>query len=159
MTISQVPLFFAKSYYRLTAYLPRALPVTANEIEGLRHILIMYFGLDWDEPTNYTFLSQLTAGHPTSLRKSYGSMANACKKLKLAKLVSEEKELANERNRLRLEELIKKEAENARVEVEVTGSHDDHADVQDWAHNIQGDVPRVPEPALRMVEIPGGNGL
>ncbi len=155
--ISQLKLFTAKGYYKLTEHYPRRLPKTADEIEALRYILIIYFGLDWDEPTNYTFLSQLTAGKPTSLRKSYASIANACKKMYLAKLVQAEKVLAQGRLEAKLEVLIKKEAEDASAEV--TGSHDDHADLQDWAHNIQGPVQGVQEPPRRLVEIPGGNGL
>lgn len=162
MTWTQFQSFFAEKYYRLTAKIPRPLPKTQGEIQALRDLLTKYFGLEFDEVTNYTFLSQLTSGPPTSLWKDYASIANACKKLSLAKLVMVEKELANERNRRKLEELFKQEAE-ARIGTdggsEIIGSHSDHADVQNWPHDIQKPLQVVSEPPLGMVEIPGGNGL
>lgn len=150
---------FAKIYYLLTMSYPRLLPRTQEDIEVLRGLFRDHYGLEMDEPENYTFLSQLMAGDPTSLRRSYTSIVGAVKKLRLAKVVGKEKEIAQARLKAKLELLMKEEAKNASAETEVTGCSADHADVQDWTHNLQGHLPPLQITPKRVDEIPGGNGL
>ncbi len=154
---------FAKTYFWLTQYLPRKRPQSKKDIESLFTILETSFGLEMSEEAKYAVLSQLTSGEPTSMRKSYASLIRAIERIHLAKLVGEQKGLVQKRLEARLEELVKIEAERAAkdgLKEDVTGSHSDHADLQDWTHSIKaGNVQTLQIAPQGMDEIPGGNGL
>lgn len=92
-----------KLYYLLTAYIPRQLPQTQEQFEEVRAIMIKYYGLEDDPKITYTLAAQLMAGKPTSLRRSYGAMANATKKLGIAKMVQDLKSLAVNQEKINLE--------------------------------------------------------
>jgi hypothetical protein len=69
-----------------------------------------YLGLEISDSAWYTVLSQMTSGHPSSLRKSYASMVNAGNKLKIVKLVGDEKKIAHDAHMAKLKETMERVA-------------------------------------------------
>ena len=75
-----------KIYYHLTAYIPRRLPSSEAEFMKLKDILINYYDV-LDEPQTYHMLAgQITSVPATKIRKPYGELANAIKRLKINSL-------------------------------------------------------------------------
>lgn len=147
-------LSLAKLYYRLTLWIPRPLPHTDAEINEMQYIMQEYLGLEKGLDIWYTVLSQITSGHPTSLYKSYGSMINAGKKLKIAGLVQDHKTIAHKTHMDMLKDKLEKAIEKVIDEgpkQEITGTESDHADVQDWTHSISTELSPLQEPQERMV--------
>ncbi len=94
-------------YYKLTKYIPRKVPKTKEEFDEMKKIFTAYYGLEDHPKYWYTVATQLVAGDPTSLRRSYGKMVNAAHKLNIAALAQELKGLASEEFKVRLEEKAK----------------------------------------------------
>lgn len=129
-----------KLYYHLTKYLPRPLPQTDEEFNHLKDILMLYYGLEDHPKYIYTLASQMMAGSPTSLYRSYGVMINAVRKLNTAAVVQSQRELASALLKARLEAQMK-EMQDAFKEEE---SKSETADVKpEWS-----DVPNQPHPVL-----------
>lgn len=127
-----------KLYYLLTAYVPRTLPKTQEDFEKMREIMVQHYGLEDDPKITYTLASQLMSGEPHSLRRSYGSMANAAKKLNIAKMVQDLKSLA-----------IKEE--QAKLKEKAEALKDGAIGVQKEPYDIQTDVQVMPEPQEHVV--------
>jgi hypothetical protein len=159
-------------YYKLTAYIPRPLPTSQKEYSELKAILNQYYGLEDHPQAWYTMASQLLAGKPTSMRRSYGSIANAVKKMKVAALVHIERELASQDLNRRLEEKAKETINAFKDEQReqdlqhaseirpkwsdispgaVSKSRPHHADLPTGPQHIQESVQAVQEPPERMV--------
>ena len=105
-----------KFYYQLTKYIPRRIPVTEDEFNQMKEIFIQAYGLEDHPKVWYTVASQLMAGDPTSLYRSYGKIANAAKKLNTAALVSIQHGLASQQLRDRLKETSLKVAYDIKTE-------------------------------------------
>lgn len=96
--------YISKWYYLLTKYIPRKLPTTDEEFKQLKALFTSVYGLEDHPKVWYTVASQLTAGPPTSLYRSYGKMINAALKLNVMALAQLEKHYANEDLILKLKE-------------------------------------------------------
>ncbi len=97
-----------KLYYYLTAHYPRRMPETESEYLRLKEVLLQYFGV---EDTSYVWVT--VAGlvqntKPTSIRKSYGSIANGAKRLKVNAIAQDQKVLAGKALEAKLKELAEK---------------------------------------------------
>ncbi len=106
-----------KAYYHLTAYLPRKLPSSEAEFLAFRDVLLNYYSLK-DEPQTYVVIAgqiQSTPGH--KLRKSYGTIANHVKRVKINAIAQCYKVAANQQMEYKLSELMKKEADRVASEV------------------------------------------
>ena len=98
--------FFIKAYYHLTAYVPRKLPKDHLQLNEMREVLELYFGLPNRHDVWLTVYGQITSTPSTSLRKSYGSIANAAKRLQVNKVAHEQKLIAIEALKVMLEEKV-----------------------------------------------------
>jgi len=112
-----------KLYYLLTAYIPRKLPTTPLEYAQLKDILVDYYGVPNDAAAWITVAGQITSTQANKLRKSYGAIANAAKRLEINKLASEQKAVEMARFQDKLEKELKAyvEAEKANEEAESGG--------------------------------------
>lgn len=94
------------TYFRLTGSLPRKLPTTTEEYLKLRERLVLYFGLDDGDPAVWATVSgQITSTPATSMYKSYRAMANAGLRLKVNLVAHNEKVIAVNAIRAKLESL------------------------------------------------------
>lgn len=134
---------FIKIYYQLTKYVPRALPRTEEEFKEFKHILTHAYGLEDHPKYLYTLASQLVAGGPTSLFRSYGKMINAVKKLDVAALSALQRDVASEELRARLEAKTKEMQDALKKEEASQG--------EDRIEPKWGDVPGQPHP-----DVPSG---
>lgn len=163
------------AYFKITAYIPRRLPMTVQEWYDLKRILNQYYGLEDHPQTWYTVSSQLLAGPPTSLRRSYGLIANATKKLRLIALVQSERDIAAKELNARLEEKVKEaahafEAETKEADLQhsqeirpqwsdivpgaVSKSEPIHVpDMPSGTQHLQGDVQAMPDTPQGMVSV------
>ncbi len=146
-----------KLFYLLTAYLPRPLPKTKEEFEHMRQLMIKYYGLEDDPKVTYTLVSQLMTGAPFSLRRSYGMMANSAKKLRIAKLVHDLKEIAIEEETARLKALAEKTGPFS-GEVD-SGGDPAKRGVLEGAHDLQPGMQTVQSAQESMVSDPRQVGL
>lgn len=140
MVLEFIQSFLAKIFYKLTQYYPRRLPDSKHEISRMQFIMTHYLGLELGDGVWYTVLSQMMAGRPTSLRKSYASMVNAGKKLKISKLVQDHKIVEHENYLNKLKETTERVANEFKSQEDVSRAGSDHADVQNWARDLQGSV-------------------
>lgn len=130
-----------KLYWFASQALPRKLPETKEELDQLKSILTQFFGLE-DEPAVWaTVCGQITSTEATSVRKSYRSMVNAAKRLRINLIANNEKVIAYAALKRRLEETtlkvvneLKKEEENGAV-------------VPGGTSGISGEVSAMPEPS------------
>lgn len=129
-----------KLYYKLTKYMPRPLPQTDAEFLKLKEICQQAYGLEDHPKYTYTLASQLMAGQPTSLYRSYGSMVNAAIKLNIAALTQWHKQIASDELYQRLEAKTK-EVSDAIKEEEAKESSDTREIKPTWS-----DVPGQPHP-------------
>lgn len=70
-----------KAYYILTAYVPRKLPTTEEGFNHLKKVVVEAYGVRDDVREMTVLVGQITSTHPNKIRRSYGHMANACKRL------------------------------------------------------------------------------
>lgn len=107
------------AWYRLTAYVPRRLPTSHQELDNFRTIAQEYYGLECTSDQWITVCGQITSTPASSLRKSYGSIINAAKRLNINRVAHEQKLVAADRLKAKLEELVEKEAKDARSTAEL----------------------------------------
>ncbi len=145
--------YLAKAWYKSTAHFPRRIPKSLAEVEEMSRVMHLYLGLEDGLDVWYTVLSQTMSGDPTSLRKSYASMVNAGNKLRISGIIQAQKSIAHNQHMDMLKSKLEVATEKLSNELkeEITGTPDHHADLQDWTHDIQGNVPTVPELEARMV--------
>lgn len=103
----------SKIYYRLTIYLPRPIPTTIEEFMSLKDLLIKYYGLEDRPDVWFTVASQMTAGSPFSVRRSYVYYVNIAKRLPTNRLVKDVKEYFDNLNSELLKEAIERLKERA----------------------------------------------
>lgn len=84
--------FIFKAYYHLTAYLPRPLPKNTEDLLRLKVTMTNSYGLKDSPEVWYTIASQISSTPSTKIRKSYGSMVNAAKRLDINKVAQGLKE-------------------------------------------------------------------
>lgn len=94
-------------FYWLTTYLPRKIPTDSVSLSRLKHILMKYYNVPNQADCWLTIYGQLHSIPAIRLRKSYGHLANAAKRLAINKLVQEEKLLEIKKLEARLEEIAK----------------------------------------------------
>lgn len=132
--------FIFKTWFWLTAYIPRPLPTNEDEYENFQQDLIQYFGLEDNDHVWITVASQIHATPPTSLYRSYGKIANAAKRLKVNAIAQDQKLLAvgnlEHKLKLKLEDMAKK--------AEDSGGATESADVQQGAYHSEGELPSMP---------------
>lgn len=171
--------FIYKWYYILTKYLPRPLPQSELEFSKLKELFTTVYGLEDHPQVWYTVASQLTAGPPTSLYRSYGNMVNVAKRLKVAALAQIEKQYASQDLERRLKEeaerltdAFKKEEERKRLQRERI-PHDTRDIIPDWSDvpgqphppvpegtpSVQTELQSVPGPSSGLVQSFSENGL
>ena len=126
-------------YYQLTAYIPRPIPTTVEEYEEMKEIFMRYYGLENSAPIWATVAGQICSTPATNLRKSYGSIVNAAKRLAINKLANDQKMLAIEG----LQNMLKAKMEQVAKE-QVT---DDNSvdNVLQGTFDIKGEVQTLPE--------------
>lgn len=105
-----------KLYYHLTAYFPRRLPATPEAYLSFKSILIEAYHTP-DEPQIWT----LVAGHicstdPARLRKPWGHIANAAKRLAINNLAMGHKHAALQELNQKLAGAIERECERMKQE-------------------------------------------
>lgn len=131
--------FIFKTWFWLTAYIPRPLPTNEEEYLNFQQDLIQYFGLEDNDHVWITVASQIHATPPTSLYRSYGKIANAAKRLKVNAIAQDQKLLAvgnlEHKLKLKLEDMAKK--------AEGDGGSAESADVLERAYHSEGDVPSL----------------
>ncbi len=108
--------------HRLTPWLPRKLPSTQAEYDDMKRILLEAYNVP-DEPQVWA----LVAGHITStpahvMRKPWGHIANACKRLAINKLAQDNKVAAINELKAKLEELTLKESARIQQELDDGGA-------------------------------------
>ena len=96
---------FLRLYYFVSAPIPRRIPRTDAELEALLDILTRYYGLENASDVRLTVCGQLTALPPTKMRKSYGSLANAGKRLRINSMLQSRKQVEIKKLEDRLKEL------------------------------------------------------
>ncbi len=81
MVLISVARIFGKLYYWLTAYVPRRLPTTEAQYDRFKNVLVDCYGVP-NEPQVWALVSGQIASTPAhKLRKSWGHIANAAKRL------------------------------------------------------------------------------
>ncbi len=159
-----------KLYYKLTKYMPRPLPQTDAQFNELKRICQQAYGLEDHPQYTYTLASQLSAGHPTSLYRSYGKMVNAALKLNVAALVQFQKAVASNDLKERLEAKAKevsdaiKEEEAKEPAKDITPSWSDvpgqpHPPMQDGPQRLHSVVQELSVSATGVVQSFSDNGL
>lgn len=137
--------FISKWYYRLTKYIPRKLPITDDEFKELKAIFVSVYGLEDHPKVWYTVASQLVAGPPTSLYRSYGNIVNAAKKLNIAALAQLQRELAGEELQAKLREKTLEMANAFEEEERNKKNPNDTRDIiPEWS-DVPGTAPTLPE--------------
>lgn len=126
----------ARSYYHLTAHLPRKLPRTPQEFKALRQIMIQAYGCNDQPSTTMVMAGQVTSTEAHKVRKSYAHIANCIKRLEINAVAAEFRQLAIQENNARLESATKKAVEAFQSEE----SHDQTSEIISEAHG-------QPEPA------------
>lgn len=119
---SKLITFIGKIYYHLTAYFPRKLPQTEEELVALRDTLIRFYGLEDKVEVWYTIAGQISAARPTQIRKPYAHLVNAAKRLKTNTLAQRLKEVIIEAH----EQRINKITENIVASPQATPEHEEH---------------------------------
>lgn len=77
-----------KLFYLLTAYLPRRLPTTPEQYERFKNVLIGCYGVPDTDISWITVAGQITSTPATQIRKSWGSIANAAKRVRINTLAN-----------------------------------------------------------------------
>ncbi len=116
-------------YYLLTAYLPRRLPSTKEELARLREVLVNHYGLEDRSDIWLTIFGNLSSRPATSLWFYYGQLNAVGRRMDINKLVHQEKLIEIKKLEDRLEELTKKAKEH------------DGAAVQEGTPDLQGELP------------------
>lgn len=120
----------ARSYYHLTAHLPRKLPRTPQEFKALRQIMIQAYGCNDQPSTTMVMAGQVTSTEAHKVRKSYAHIANCIKRLEINAVAAEFRQLAIQENNARLESATKKAVEAFQSEE----SHDQTSEIVSEAH-------------------------
>lgn len=122
-----------KYYYLLTAYFPRPLPRTSEEFIRIKEIFIQYYGLE-DKPDIWlTVIGHMTSVPTSRLRKSYGNIVNAAKRLRINASLQKEKQVYIKELTDRLEVLAKQVSDEYREEEQRNSSNDN---VQEKSHDL-----------------------
>lgn len=129
-------------YYYLTAYIPRQLPTSVEEYEEMKDIFMRYYGLENNAQIWATVAGQICSTPANSLRKSYGSIVNAAKRLHINKIANEQKMLAIEE----LQNILKQKME-AMAEAEKKDEVRDYSvdNVLPGTSDLQDGVQALPE--------------
>lgn len=122
-----------KVFIRLTAKLPRRMPITMDEFESLKLDLIQGFGLK-DEPNVWiTVAGQIISQRATQVKITYRDLVNVARRLDINKIAHDQRALALEKLQAKLKEAI------------ANLPKEENAEVREGASNFQGDVPSVQE--------------
>lgn len=97
-------LSISKTYYLLTAHIPRKLPTNEVEFEALKKLFIKVYSLEDALPVWITVAGQITSTPAHKIRKSHASIVNAAKRLRINAIAHNQKMLAMTEleNRLRI---------------------------------------------------------
>lgn len=107
-----------KLFYHLTCYVPRRLPTTEDEYSRFKTVLVDAYGVP-NEPNIWTMVAgQVTSTDPHRLRKPWGKIANACKRLAINELAMKHKYAALQELQARLEGAIKRESDRIQAEID-----------------------------------------
>lgn len=85
-----------KLYYKATSWFPRALPQTKEDIDHVKQVFTQAFGLEDSHQVWYTLFANMASVKGSSMRVSYGSLANIAKRLDINKLLQDQKQLEYE---------------------------------------------------------------
>lgn len=110
--VSRVKFKLLQAYFFLTSSYPRLLPRNETEFDNLKRVLHKYYSLEDDPTTWITVSGQITGVPPTSVRKSYGSLANAARRLRINQVAHQKKLVEIEKIELRLKEATEKLAKD-----------------------------------------------
>lgn len=125
--------FITKLYYTLTAYVPRKLPTNQSEYEHFQNVLVVVYGVP-DEPQVWTLVPGFICSTPaTSIRASWGGIANAAKRLRINNMAQGYRKAALEALNAKLlaaiekqNELMKSEASNDKETSQVQQTENGH---------------------------------
>lgn len=85
---------FHKYYYLATAYIPRKLPTHPTQYDYMKTVFVEAYGVrDWPGAWE-TFAAQVYSTPATSIRKAWGNIANACKRVDMNGLARQYKDYA-----------------------------------------------------------------
>lgn len=125
-------------YYKVTAYIPRQLPTTTDEIEDLQWILVKYFGLENDPAVWMNVMGDITSTPRTTTRKSLALLANVGKRVIINKAAHDFQVLEHNKLMDKLKKKVAETSEAIRREDESNGR-----DVSSGALDMEGHVPGV----------------
>lgn len=131
--------FWYKVFYMATTHIPRPLPSTPEEYNKLKNILRDYYGLDDTDDVWACVGGQITATPATKVWKSYSSIVNPVKRLKINKVAHEDRLAAYQR-------IQEKQMSDLKTAVDkVVEATDESRDLPKGSLNTEEPVFRVPE--------------
>lgn len=140
-----------KVWYQLTARMPRHLPQTFDQWAKLKAILHIHYGVP-DEPLSWAAIAgQITSLEATCMRKSYQSLANAAKRLKVNQVAHDLKMIAYQENEANLKAKLQKAMENL--------ANTDDTTLPKGPHSIQPDLQILQVPEAGVVHLPQTDGV
>lgn len=109
---------FRRVYYRLTAYVPRRLPHTNAEYERFLAVLKDAYGVP-DEPTAWaTVGGQIKSTEARRLRKPWGHIANAAKRLQINATAHNLQIMAQAQLDAKLKEAVEREVDQLKAQAD-----------------------------------------
>ena len=137
-------------YYKLTANWQRKLPTSIDELFELKLILQTYYGLGNSFEEWVTVLGHIQGTRGDSLTNSYANLVNPAKRLKVNKMVQDEKILSIQENQKILEKKLKEKLEQLADEAG-PGASTTNSDMPERAPDLQRVMPAVPEAEIQLV--------
>jgi len=101
-----------RTYYQITASLPRNLPTTDQEFEKMRKVLIENYGLTNDPAIWATICGHIGGTPKVELKRSYGYLAKAGKRVGVNALAYKQGQLAVNELQDKLKEKVLKIVED-----------------------------------------------
>lgn len=141
-----------KLWYLTTAYFPRRLPTHPTQYDKMKTIFVdVYKVRDWPGAWE-TFAAQVYSTPATSMRKSWGNIANACKRVDVNGLARQYKDYAA----FALDQYLKDTAEKvAKAEQEHSDNQSKESQSQDHgepksqtSENTKNESTEVSEPTI-----------
>lgn len=119
-----------KAYHRLTKYIPKPIPETADDFNRLKEILLLYFGVEDSSVGWITVASEVQNTRTKFLRKPYYLYANAMRKIEINGMAENQKRLEGAKLTARLKEISEKIAKDGTNESMPEGSPDLESQMQ-----------------------------
>jgi hypothetical protein len=122
-----------RTYYKITAHLPRKLPRTPLEFSNLRKIMIDAYLCNDQPSTTMVLAGQVTSTEAHKIRKSYAHIANCIKRLEINAIAAEFRGQAIAENNQRLADAAQRVSDAMKAEEEQK-EHDQTSEIISEAH-------------------------